>query len=55
MRADSKIYCWGLVIAMFGGAGMAENITSGRGSFIISAVVFAIGFGLICWSYIYGE
>lgn len=55
MRADMKIYCKGLVALLFGGAGMAENITSGQGSFILSAVVFAVGFGLICWSYTYGR
>jgi hypothetical protein len=55
MRADNKLYFKGLVVSSFGGAGIAENITSGRGSFIISAVVFAVGFGLICWSYIYEQ
>lgn len=55
MRADMKIYCKGLVISMFGGAGMAENITSGRGSFMVSAIVFSIGFGLIIWSYTHGK
>ena len=55
MRADNKLYFKGLVLLMFGGAGMAEHITSGRGSFMVSAVVFAIGFGLICWSYIYDK
>lgn len=55
MRADMKVYFKGLVALIFGGAGMAENITSGHGSFMISAIVFAIGFGLICWSYTYGK
>lgn len=55
MRADNKLYLKGLVLVMFGGAGMAEHITSGRGSFMVSAVVFAIGFGLICWSYTYDK
>lgn len=55
MRADNKIYLRGLVLLIFGGAGLAENITSNRGSFLISATVFAVGFGLICWSYIHGK
>ena len=44
-------YFWGLILTVFGGAGMAEHITSGRGSYPISAVVFGIGFILICMSY----
>lgn len=55
MRADNNIYCKGLIGLIFGGAGMAEHITSGRGSMLISTIVFAIGFGLICWSYIHGR
>ena len=55
MRADMKIYCKGLIALIIGGAGLAENITSGRGSFLISTIVFAVGFGLICWSYTYGH
>ena len=55
MRADNKLYCKGLIALTFGGAGLAENITSGRGSFIVSVIVFAVGFGLICWSYTYGK
>lgn len=55
MRADNKMYLRGLVLLLFGGAGMAENITSGRGSFLVSTIVFAVGFGLICWSYTYGK
>lgn len=47
-----KAYGIGLIFLLFGGAGLAENITSGRGSFLISSVVFSIGFGLILWSYI---
>lgn len=48
---DDYLYVKGLLIAAFGGAGLAEHITSGRGSFPISAVVFGIGFILMCWSY----
>ena len=45
------LYGKGLVLLLFGGAGLAEHITSGRGSFPISAVVFGLGFILICMSY----
>lgn len=55
MRADNKIYGGGLIALIFGAAGMAEHITSGRGSFPFCAVVFGIGFVLICWSYVYGR
>lgn len=51
MRKSNKIYGVGLLMLTFGGAGLAENITSGRGSFMISAIVFSIGFGLILGSY----
>ena len=51
MRECNKRYLWGLTMFLFGGAGLAEHITSSRGSFPISAVVFGLGFVLICWSY----
>lgn len=46
-----SLYVKGLIFLLFGGAGLAEHITSGRGSFPISAVFFGIGFVLICMSY----
>ena len=46
-----SLYVKGLLILLFGGAGLAEHITSGRGSFPISAILFGIGFILICASY----
>ena len=46
-----RTYVKGLILTLFGGAGMAEHITSGRGSYPISAVVFGIGFILILMSY----
>ena len=48
-----SMYLKGLLLTIFGGAGLAENITSGRGNFIICAVIFSIGFGTILASYIY--
>ena len=46
-----SLYVKGLVLFLFGGAGLAEHITSNRGSFPISAVIFGIGFILILMSY----
>ncbi len=51
MSGSNKRYGVGCLLLLFGGAGMAECITSGRGIFMISAVVFAIGFGFILSSY----
>jgi hypothetical protein len=49
---DSKLYAKGVFLLLFGGAGLAEHITSNAGSFPVSAVVFGVGFALICWSYL---
>lgn len=49
-RSKDKLYGWGLVIFVFGSAGLAEAI-EGHGSFMVSAVVFSIGLGMILWSY----
>lgn len=47
-----RAYYKGLLMVIFGGAGLSEHITSGRGSLPICAVVFGLGFVIICWSYI---
>ena len=47
-----KTYAKGLLAVVLGAAGLAEHITSGRGSFPVSAVVLGIGFVVICWSYV---
>lgn len=52
MKGENKLYAWGLVLLVFGGAGLAEVITSNRGSFMISTIVFAFGFAMILWSYV---
>lgn len=52
MKRSSKYYCWGLTMVILGGASLADHITDGIGSFPISAVVFGLGFVLICRSYI---
>lgn len=51
MKRSSRLYCWGLVMTVLGGASLADHITSGVGSFPISAVVFGLGFILILMSY----
>ena len=47
----TREYGWGIVLLLFGGAGLAEHITSARGSFPICAVVFGLGLALIIGSY----
>ena len=47
----SRLYGWGLILVLFSGAGMAENITSGRGNFMLCAVIFSIGFSCVINSY----
>ena len=49
----NKQYGVGVLMVLFGGAGISENITSGRGSFILSAIIFAIGFALVLDSYVW--
>ena len=47
----NKRYGVGVIMTLFGCAGMAEAVTE-RGSFMISAIVFAIGFALILDDYV---
>lgn len=51
MSGSNKRYGVGCLLLTFGGAGMAECITSDRGIFLIGAVLFAVGFTLILSSY----
>lgn len=46
-----KLYGIGVLMMLFGGAGLAEHITSNRGSFPFTAVMFGLGFVLVCMSY----
>ena len=48
----SRLYLWGLSMVILGGASLADHITDGVGSFPISAVVFGLGFVLVCMSYV---
>ena len=52
MKGENRLYGWGLLLTVFGGAGLAEVITSSRGSFMVSTIIFAVGFAMICVSYI---
>ena len=42
-----RVYGYGVFLVMLGGSGMAEHITSGRGSFIIPAIIFSIGMSCV--------
>ena len=46
-----KYYVWGLVMTVLGGASLADHITYGVDAFPFSAVIFGLGFVLICMSY----
>ena len=52
MKGGNRLYGWGLLLTVFGGAGLAEVITSSRGSFMVSVVLFAVGFAMVICSYI---
>lgn len=51
MSGSNKRYCLGFWLFIGGAAGMAEYITSGRGVFMVSAIIFSVGLGLIISSY----
>ena len=46
-----KLYFAGVSMVILGGASLADHITDGIVSFPISAVVFGLGFVLVCMSY----
>lgn len=48
----NKRYGIGLILTILGGSGLAENITSGRGSFMFCAIIFSIGLAFILDSYV---
>jgi len=45
-------YGIGLLMMVVGGASLADHICYGVDAFPISAVVFGLGFVLVCWSYL---
>lgn len=51
MNKRDKVHGWGAIATLLGLAGIAENITSGRGSFIISAIIFSVGLGMCLHGY----
>lgn len=51
MIKDKK-YGVGVILTVFGAAGIAEVITSDKGSFMFCAVILSIGLALIIDSYV---
>ena len=52
-RSLGKKYCIGALMTLLGGSGYAEAITYGRGSYMLSVIIFAIGFALVLDSYVW--
>lgn len=55
MKGNNKRYGIGLIVFLFGCVGIAENVTSGRGSFMISSIFFAIGFAILLDDFIWNN
>lgn len=51
MKRSNKVHGAGFIFFLFGSAGIAENITSGRGSFMFCAVVMSVGIAMMLVSY----
>lgn len=51
-KLSDKVWGIGVILLIFGGAGLAEVITSGRGSFLVSTIVLSVGIALILESYV---
>lgn len=51
----NREYFIGVCMVVLGGASLADHITDGIGSFPISAVIFGLGFILVCRSYGHGK
>ena len=45
------LYGKGLILMILGGASLADHICYGVDAFPISAVIFGLGFVLVCMSY----
>lgn len=52
MKRSDKYYGVGCLFTVLGGAGIAENITSDRGSFLVCAIILSIGIAMIIESYV---
>lgn len=46
-----SLYSKGLILMVLGGASLADHICYGVDAFPISAVIFGLGFVLVCMSY----
>jgi formate/nitrite transporter FocA (FNT family) len=45
------LYGKGVILMVIGGASLADHITYGVDAFPLSAIVFGLGFILVCMSY----
>lgn len=50
-KLKGKIYVCGVIGTLLSLSGIAEHITSGRGSFMICAIIFGISFGAVLVGY----
>lgn len=46
-----RLYGWGLLMMVVGGASLADHVCFGVDAFPISAVIFGLGFIFVCMSY----
>ena len=51
MKRSNKLFGVGFILTIFGAAGLAEVITSDRGSFMFCTVVLSIGIACVLVSY----
>lgn len=47
----NKAYGIGVLLTLFGGAGLAEISTSNHGCFWLCATMFSVGVAMCLWSY----
>jgi len=51
MGRKDKAFIVGVLLMVYGGAGLAEISTSSHGCFWLCAVALAVGIGLCLWGY----
>ena len=51
MKRSDKLYAVGILFLAVGGAGLAEVVTSDRGSFLFTSILFSVGFACVLVSY----
>lgn len=49
--SKGRLYGIGVIMMILGGASLADHITYGVDAFPVSAIVFGLGFVLVCMSY----